>query len=465
MCGHGALSYRWNACGGAEGSRGEDGVDGGCSEGVGRETAYAVALLNACSSYCEAVGRYGVQQDVLQHVCGVLASFRGVSSARVCAGALDVSGCGGSVDAGSNEVGRESVGSSGQFSCSNIAADESEVERHVGGGERDAVGNVEAQRQFGGDSVGDNAVGIERRDSKLEAGVGFNGQGPHYARNRRWRAQKKSRGADKRGSCVERSGLYGTSWRVDSGSGGAGHGVASSTGGGSSSDDIASKCWTINESEAGKAVRLAVEKKNLVEAEVATRRAQLNLERLNDKTLTDLYNARLKQESIGRMNQATSLSEKSLAQLKSVSPGSSATPGEIRKALLEAEDWKVKEKKIFDWVAAGEPKGVVAGILNGGKETETSSMDTEMKELCAEYGCGPDFADEVAAEQAALLEQEKAYEAKAGERAAVADARSRKYLNYVLGRSINEGFKCSDHLADWEVAMLAEMEKEKAAGL
>lgn len=307
-------------------------------------------------------------------------------------------------------------------------------------------------------SSGQNRTGCvgDGCGSRSESNVpGLGGRGPHYGRNKIWREKKRAAkamrakdfGRDRASTGERRSGVDSENWR--------------------SKDSVVSSVSgsVKEETDMERKIREATEKRKFVETQLATRKAELALRRMNDTVMTELYDNRVKQEGICRMNQAIVKSEKSLSNLKSVSPGSSATPGEIRRALLEAESWKAKEKKIHAWVAAGEPKGVIAGILNEGKETEISSMDSEMKQLCADHGCGPEFVEEVAAEQVALLEEERAYEAKAGERAAAVDVRHRNYLKYVKGRSVKEGFKCSDHLADWELALLEVMEKEEQNGI
>jgi len=134
-----------------------------------------------------------------------------------------------------------------------------------------------------------------------------------------------------------------------------------------------------------KRIREALERKKAVEAELAAKKAELALARMNDKTMTDLYNDRVKQEAISRMNQATQRSEKSLEQLRSVSPGSSATPGEIREALLRSETWRLKEEKIRAWVASGDLEEKILAVLDEGKGVEEQSLNTEERSLVAEF--------------------------------------------------------------------------------
>lgn len=366
-------------------------------------------------------------------------------------------GKGGAVDG--TEVARYGSGEVVPVVCAGCGNGYKDVEGKVAvdlGGSFDGVDDRREVEDVSGNSDGGGqGVSEGNGESKeLPCGSVSGGSerlvGVNTERNRRWRSEAKSRKVERQARGEFRGWRQSSNWRA--------RGSVQSSG---SSEFSVGVCRTVKEeSDIEKQIREASEKRRLVEAKLAARKAELVLERMNDKTMTELYNSRVKQEDISRMNLAICQSEKNLERLRSVSPGSSATPGEIRQALLESESWKAKEKKINAWVAAGEPKGVIAGILSEGKSTEISSMDTDMKELCAEHGYGPGFADEVAAEEAALLEQERVFESKAGERAAQADKRNREYLNYVKGRSENEGFKCGDHLADWEIEMMAEMAKE-----
>jgi len=188
------------------------------------------------------------------------------------------------------------------------------------------------------------------------------GRGKNYERNQQARDSKRqARGAS-------------GSWRSPGS-------VQSSQGSGT----LVGTCWTVKEeSPMEKRIREALEKKKAVEAELAAKKAELALARMNDKTMTDLYNDRVKQETICRMNQATQKSEGSLEQLRSVSPGSSATPGEIREALLYSEEWKVKEGKIRAWIAKGDLEKACA-VLDEKKDVEAETLNTEERDLVAEW--------------------------------------------------------------------------------
>lgn len=214
-------------------------------------------------------------------------------------------------------------------------------------------------------------------------------------------------------------------------------------------------CWTVKEeSSMERRIRVALEKKKATEAELDARRAELALERMNDKTMTDLYNARVKQEGICRMNQATQRSEKSLEQLRSVSPGSSATPGEIREALLRSETWRLKEEKIRAWVASGDLEEKVLAVLDEGKGVEEESLNTEERNLVAEFS------------MCEIVEEERV-EPSALEKANVAAAllwSQKRYIAFVARRCREMGKDPESGLLGPEVGVYRKMTAEEFAG-
>jgi len=217
------------------------------------------------------------------------------------------------------------------------------------------------------------------------------------------------------------------------------------------------KCWTVKEETAAeKELREALEKKKTLEAKLAARKAELVLERMNDKTMTDLYNARVKQEGISLMNQATQRSEKSLEQLRSVSPGSSATPGEIREALLNSEAWKLKEEKIRAWVAAGSPEGGVLAILDEGKSTEVESLDTEDRALLAEYGTGSEADEDRFVEPSQAMKDETAR---------VIRLSHKRHVEYVIRRLRGTGRDPASNLIGAELEYYQAMTAEEIANV
>jgi len=217
------------------------------------------------------------------------------------------------------------------------------------------------------------------------------------------------------------------------------------------------KCWTVKEeSVMEKRIREALEKKRAVEAELAARKAELALGRMNDKTLTELYDSRVKQEGIARMNQATERSEKSLERLRSVSPGSSATPGEIREALLFSETWKLKEKKIRAWIAAGRPEGGDLAILDEGKSTEVESLDTEDRAILAEYGTGSEADDDRYVEPSQAMKDETAR---------VIRLSHKRHVEYVIRRLRGTGRDPASNLIGAELEYYQAMTAEEIANV
>jgi len=333
----------------------------------GNEELYALYLLSCLhdgeseQAYVAGVrgGKYGnVQRAVAECLesagltfgrsCrdGLGSSDRGITGAPVVGVATSVDGgIGGSGD--------------GCLGCEvGVEADkEDTVDASVGAG----VDGVKVRGLWG--RHGNEAQGV--------VGVVTHGceRGKNYARNQVWREKKKKTRLNRK------AGWHSSDWRSP--------GSVESSG---ESGVSVGKCWTVKEESAmERRIREALEKKKAVEAELAAKKAELALERMNDKTMTDLYNARVKQEGISRMNQATQRSEKSLEQLRSVSPGSSATPGEIREALLCSETWKLKEKKIRAWIADGRPEGGDLAILDEGKDVEAETLNTEERGFVAEW--------------------------------------------------------------------------------
>jgi len=297
-----------------------------------------------------------------------------------------------------------------------------------GGGLQGTSGLGKVSGPGGVGEVGDSEKGLKRD-------VLVGGRGKNYERNQVWRKKKKLAKENRK------SGWKSDDWRSPAS-------VGSSGGSGVS----VGKCWTVKEeSPMEKRIREALERKKAVEAELAAKKAELALERMNDRTMTDLYNARVKQEGISRMNQATQKSEQSLEQLRSVSPGSSATPGEIREALLCSEAWKLKEKKIRAWIAAGQPEGEVLAILDEGKSTEVASLDTEQRAYLEE--CRP----------CELVEEEPG-EATVAEKAEVAAGMlyaQKKYIAFVAHRCRAAGLNPESGLLGPEVGVYRSMTEEE----
>jgi len=297
-----------------------------------------------------------------QDVLGLLCDVAGVSIGDDVVGTSGGSGRGGVARGNGSDVCSGCGGTDGgvrsRFSGHGVGSGSS-----LGGASEDVgvfVGSGGSEVKGGGAAglgcVGESSVGA--------ADV----RGKNYARNQVWREKRK------RTKLNRKAGWQSSDWRSP-------ESVESSQGSGVS----VGTCWTVKEeSPMEKRIREALERKKAVEAELAAKKAELALARMNDKTMTDLYNDRVKQEAISRMNQATQRSVKSLEQLRSVSPGSSATPGEIREALLYSEEWKVKEGKIRAWIAKGDLEGARA-VLDEGRNVEAETLNTEERGLMAEW--------------------------------------------------------------------------------
>jgi len=193
-----------------------------------------------------------------------------------------------------------------------------------------------------------------------------------------------------------------------------------------------------------------------MENKLATRKAELALARMSDPVFTELHNDRVKQETLCRMNQAVQKSEKSLEQLRSVSPGSSATPGEIREALLNSEAWKLKEKKIRAWIAAGRPEGGDLAILDEGKSTEVESLDTEDRALLAEYGTGSEADEDRYVEPSQAMKDETAR---------VIRLSHKRHVEYVIRRLRGTGRDPASNLIGAELEYYQAMTAEEIANV
>jgi len=323
---------------------------------------------------------------------GVLSATDADGSRRVFAG---LKGCDtGCVSSGSTRLGSAHVESGACLRRASAGVEGVGV-HHGGGGcgvERVVGGRVDRV-------VGDNG----RLDSEVKVGVETGDGGGEESRFRkekgRWYYHNQAKKIRRRLANASVVGAGSNNWRSPAS-------VESSEG---SMNFRSGRCWTVkDESPMEKRAREALEKKRAMEAELAARRAELALGRMNDKTMTDLYDARVKQEGICRMNQATQRSEKCLEQLRSVSPGSSATPGEIREALLLSETWKLKEKKIREWAAGSGHGNEVLVLLDEGKSTEVEFLDTEDRALLDEYGTGSEADEDRYVEPSQAMKDETA---------------------------------------------------------